>query len=267
MTGYIKLHRGWMQCDAFDQAEPFSEREAWLWLIENAAWKECTRRDSKGAFITVQRGQMHTSLRNLGLAWQWGKNKVFRYLERLKKCNMIGTASGQSGLLITICNYCEYQGQRDSLGTESETQTGQPRDTQEEGKEVKEGKKDVANATSSAWVCPDGVDRQHWVDLLANRKAKKLKNTATAYAGLIRDLDQLCAKGWTRGQLVQYAAEKGWGAIYEPSERNGAASGRPSGYVDRGAVRTEGNLQRLRDAMDAAAHEPHAVGHGRIQQG
>lgn len=112
-----------------------TEREAWVWLIEKAAWKPCTRRSAKGERIQIERGQFHTSLRNLGEAWGWGKNKVDRFLARLEDHEMIGTASGQSGCTISICNYDTYQDARDSRADEAGTASGQPRDTQEEGKE------------------------------------------------------------------------------------------------------------------------------------
>lgn len=134
MTGWIRLHRGWRDCDVFGD-EPMTEREAWVWLIEKAAWKPCIRRSAKGERIQIERGQFHTSLRNLGEAWGWGKNKVDRFLTRLEDHEMVGTVAGQSGCTITICNYDTYQDARDSSDHEAGTVAGQSRDTQEEGKE------------------------------------------------------------------------------------------------------------------------------------
>ncbi len=136
MSGWIALHRGWRDCEAFeDDATPMSEREAWVWLIENAAWKDTRRRNMKGERIDVRRGQFHTSLRTLGDTFGWGKNKVSRYLEKLVRYGMVGTASGQSGVLITICNYDRYQDISENKEVVPGTVAGQSRDTQEQGKQ------------------------------------------------------------------------------------------------------------------------------------
>lgn len=136
MTGWIRLHRGWRKCEAFeDDAEPLTQRDAWVWLIEFAAWKDCFRRTAKGERIKVSRGQFHTSLRNLGSAWKWGKWKVQRYLERLEDNDMIRTAYGQSGVMITICNYAKYQDVPDNQDDNNRTATGQLPDTQEQRKQ------------------------------------------------------------------------------------------------------------------------------------
>lgn len=135
MSGWIVLARGWRDDEVFDDCGPVSEREAWLWLIEKAAWKTCYRRNSKGERITVERGQFHTSLRNLSTAFGWGKNKVARYLEKLVDHGLIGTVAGQSGCMITICNYGKYQDKRDSKEGDGGTVAGQSRDTQEQRKQ------------------------------------------------------------------------------------------------------------------------------------
>jgi DNA-binding transcriptional MocR family regulator len=135
MSGWIVLARGWRDDEVFDECGPLSEREAWVWLLEKAAWKKCHRRNAKGERITVERGQFHTSLRNLSTAFGWGKNKVARYLDKLADYGLIGTVAGQSGCMITICNYSKYQDQRDSPSAENGTVAGQSRDTQEQRKQ------------------------------------------------------------------------------------------------------------------------------------
>lgn len=134
MSGWICLHRGWRDCDAFDDGEPMSEREAWIWLIETAAWKDMRRRNARGEGIVVARGQLHSSLRSLGQSFGWGKNRVARYLEKLARHDMIGTVSGQAGILITIRNYGHYQDVSPPAEPETGTGAGQARDTQEHGK-------------------------------------------------------------------------------------------------------------------------------------
>jgi DNA replication protein DnaD len=127
-SGWFQLHRGWRDSDVFGSEGPFSEREAWLWLIENAAWKPMTRTNAKGERIRIERGQMHLSLRQLEKVWGWGKNKVSRFLQRLEDYEMIsGTASGQSGHIVTLCNYDVYQEDRDSRDSQTGTASGHTR--------------------------------------------------------------------------------------------------------------------------------------------
>lgn len=41
MVGWYKMQRGWMDSPVFGKAV-YSEREAWIWLIENAVFSETT---------------------------------------------------------------------------------------------------------------------------------------------------------------------------------------------------------------------------------
>lgn len=101
------MYRGWMKNPVFKDA-PYSEREAWAWLVENAAFK-VMKIDVKGQEITLERGQMSHSLRYMAQAWKWNFSKVTRFLKRLENRHMITTESDTGQNVITICNYCEYQ--------------------------------------------------------------------------------------------------------------------------------------------------------------
>lgn len=137
MAGFIKLYRGWRECDAFE-GETFSEREAWLWLLENAAWKDGQRRTGKGNIVDVKRGQLHTAERTLATIWKWDRKRVGRFLKKLEKCAMIGPTMGPTGTLITICNYEKYQGDGANHGANDRDNNGANHGaTQEEGKEIK----------------------------------------------------------------------------------------------------------------------------------
>ena len=78
---------------------------------------------------------------------------------------------------------------------------------------------------ASGWACPEGVDPGHWADVLVNRESKRLANTATAYAGILRDLAKLSDDEWPPGRIIQHAAERGWGAIFDPRPQNGNRNG------------------------------------------
>jgi hypothetical protein len=146
MSGFIKLHRGWRDTDGLMASKDFSDFEAWLWILENAAWKDGHRFNAKGEMVPIGRGQMHVSIRSLQSAFGWSKTRVERFLGRLKTVAKVTLEAGQSGTIITVCNYEKYQGISDSdkpsHGTASSPATGQSRDTHKEGKEGKEGKKE-----------------------------------------------------------------------------------------------------------------------------
>lgn len=89
---------------------------------------------------------------------------------------------------------------------------------------------------STAWPCPEGVDPAHWTDMLANRKSKRLANTATAHAGVLRDLAKFSDEEWPPGRIVQHAAERGWGAIFDPRPKQ--STGSSNGHRDYSARRS-----------------------------
>ena len=128
--GVFAVSRGIFEHEFFED-EPFTEREAWIWLIREAAWKPRKVRSPTGP-ITIQRGHCSCSVRFLADRWKWSKSRVGRFLHRFQKQDMIGTASGTGQMVITICKYDEYQ--RVSLpgGTVSETEAGQQRDRLED---------------------------------------------------------------------------------------------------------------------------------------
>jgi len=98
--------------------EPLTEREAWTWLISQAAWKQRRRRVGN-VVVDLDRGQLSHSLRFMAGKWQWSEPRVRRFLNRLKTDAMIDAATDAGVTVITICNYNKYQ--RVSLPTDAAT--------------------------------------------------------------------------------------------------------------------------------------------------
>jgi hypothetical protein len=69
--GVFALDRGWFNHPAFAD-EPFTEREAWAWLIAEAAWKPRRRRIG-ARIVELDRGQLAGSMRFLAKRWKWSK--------------------------------------------------------------------------------------------------------------------------------------------------------------------------------------------------
>jgi hypothetical protein len=228
--GWIKLHRGWRDCDAFG-AEPYCERMAWVWLMENAAWKPMTRRAGKGDLVVIGRGQLHVSDRALGAAWGWERKRVERFLTRLERRQMVTQQRGHSGNVITIVNYEVFQKSDKEDGPSSGPSMGpimgQPWATQEERKEGKE-EKEAADAGSGyafegtiirlnqsdlsrwrstfdaipdlgaeltsldAWLCGNGRAKQaNWFQTVAGSLNKKHQELLAARAKVAADPDYM----------------------------------------------------------------------------
>src|SRR5215208_4627567 len=85
--GFFQVDRGVWSHPVF-APEPFTEREAWLWLIARAAWKPNGVRVGQ-LVIHVERGQLAVSMRYLAEAWQWVKSSVARFLAKLINARMI----------------------------------------------------------------------------------------------------------------------------------------------------------------------------------
>jgi len=213
MQGWFKVYRGWMESDVF-ASEAYTEREAWLWLIENALIKNTTI-SVKGQPVELERGQLSYSMRFLAAQWGWHRNRVKRFLDRLKSWTMIraetGTAAGQGQTIITICNYSKFQDAWDS----SEQNPGQKRDRsgtnnkkEKEGEELKKEKlQKEKKQTSQMAMKPDSVDQQTWLDFLEVRKAKKSPLTQTAVKMLQTEARKA---GWDVQDAVEEAVARNW---------------------------------------------------------
>jgi hypothetical protein len=122
-TGTFNVARAIWEHPVFAPS-PFSEREAFLWLVSEAAWKPRTARAGR-VIVDLERGQLCASIRFMAEAWGWSKSRVERYLKRLENHAMICAKSGTGQMVLTIQNYNEYQHPWDSGGT----QAGHKRDT------------------------------------------------------------------------------------------------------------------------------------------
>lgn len=121
-------------------SEPLTEREAFLWLVSEAAWKPYRRRVD-GKVVELERGQLCHSVRFMAEAWKWSKSRVDRFLGRLENRDMIKRESGTKTGTITVCKYDAFQRvslpERDNDGTVGGTTAGQQRDKLEDIKNIK----------------------------------------------------------------------------------------------------------------------------------
>ncbi|WP_174830312.1 hypothetical protein [Ruegeria sp. HKCCA4812] len=144
MSGTVNISRD-IWHDAAFKPEPFTEREAWIWLVMEARYKPGERRVGN-VVAHLDRGQLAASVRFMAEAWGWTKSRVDRFLKRLENRDMIGTDSGTGLNIITVCKYDEYQAplvkagqpksqKRDSSGTAAGQQRDKPNKGVIKGKE------------------------------------------------------------------------------------------------------------------------------------
>ncbi len=109
MTFY-SMERGWMD-DRLWKNDVYSKREAWCWLIENAAYQD-DKTFVNGKPETIKRGDIIQTHRQLAEAWKWGRQKVRTFLDHLKLDQKLTISVTQGITTISLINYDTYQNQQ-----------------------------------------------------------------------------------------------------------------------------------------------------------
>lgn len=136
MIGWFAIKRGTLDHDMFAPVKPWSRFEAWVWMVENAAYKPVTI-DIGGKPYRVERGSLCFAQRFLASKFGWSKKKVSTFLENLESHGAIkigvaktGTGTRSKRTQVTLCNYDKYQSsgtktdpKRDQKGTKEEQVT------------------------------------------------------------------------------------------------------------------------------------------------
>ncbi|WP_422028131.1 hypothetical protein [Roseovarius sp.] len=145
MSGWYAMKRGWMDHEIFESKQPYTKREAWVWIVESAAYK-ATPVDIGGKPYTVPRGGMCFSLRFLAQKWRWSVKAVQTFLSQLEAHGIVqvsvaktGTGTKTKRTQITLCNYDKYQ----QVGDKTETREKQKSDKEEQGNNIPVGSADA----------------------------------------------------------------------------------------------------------------------------
>lgn len=106
--GVIAIDRGLFDHERF-APEPFTEREAWMWMIGQAAFRPyCWQLGSTR--VELKRGQLACSLRFMAEKWKWAEPRVRRFLGKLRSGDALIDARSDAGItVITVCKYDAYQ--------------------------------------------------------------------------------------------------------------------------------------------------------------
>jgi hypothetical protein len=124
--GWFLVHRGWMTSPDF-QPEPFTEREAFLWSIEQAAF-EPHLQWFNGVQIPVGRGEFVTSSRKMAAAFRWGEKRARLFIARMERREKWALRETQLGAhgprVLTVCNYDRFQTAKREEGAASDAAEG-----------------------------------------------------------------------------------------------------------------------------------------------
>jgi hypothetical protein len=106
MSGWFAMKRGIHSHPIFYRRP--DRISVWAWMLSTAAWKD-TRQDAGGKTVTVLRGQLLTSYRQISDATGVGVQVIRTLIDQLRVEHAIDTVTNTGRLLITIRNYDKYQ--------------------------------------------------------------------------------------------------------------------------------------------------------------
>lgn len=115
--GFAKSYRSKWENPVFRN---LLEAGIWAWMCDTAVWKE-TKIRFNGELITLQRGQLVTSVRFISKGFCIGEQVTRTFLENIENDEMANTRPTHRGTLITICNYDKYQTKENAANTQGNT--------------------------------------------------------------------------------------------------------------------------------------------------
>lgn len=119
MGGWFAIKRGALDHEFFAPKGPYSRFEAWVWMIENAPYKDGEVK-IKGKMRPVKRGHLYHSIRFMAGKFRWSEKAVRTFINGLEKrgaVEKIGAHLGAHyGAQLRLCNYEEYQSEGHTKG-------------------------------------------------------------------------------------------------------------------------------------------------------
>lgn len=113
---FITIDRKLFDHFLWTERRPFSKFEAWIDLIQLVSFREKNSKLISGALVTWGRGQFPVSYSFLAERWSWSTNRVRGYMRLLKNNNQITTESTSVITILTLCNYEQYNTNRQAEG-------------------------------------------------------------------------------------------------------------------------------------------------------
>lgn len=239
----------WDDSDFAD--EPFTEREAWMWLIGKAAWKECRVRGNTGGPVNLRRAEFSLAVRFLAEKWHWGKDKTHRFLKKLEKRDMIRDASRDGSQIYSIKNYNRFQvvgvpkrdADSDDVRDESATAERRQSDKLETGKQ---GNRETNNSGADApegnaatpqglfptecpipgkALIPDWIPAEQWAGYVEMRRKIRAPLTPRAIKLTIDKLVAMRADGEDVGAVLDQSIQQSYRGVFPVKHQTGGHNG------------------------------------------
>jgi hypothetical protein len=107
--GFVSVHRKIFENPVIGENPVYFR--AWIWLLCEAKYKPVRQRIAPGKSTTIElrRGQLSHARSFIAKALSLSEQRVRTFLNRLKIEGMISVQINQGQMVITICNYDEYQ--------------------------------------------------------------------------------------------------------------------------------------------------------------
>ena len=112
--GWIRLYRQILESNFWLEDEPYDIRSAFIYVLVSANWKPKTFHARNSQMITISRGQLFTSTRNLAKQFNRSTKWVQNWYRRMIDHGMLTVQPFTTGTLLTVVNYDKYQNPADT---------------------------------------------------------------------------------------------------------------------------------------------------------
>ncbi len=108
MQGWIRLPRIIQKRSFWRSNRPFDTRSAFVYLLLSAAHEKHDINFDNG-YLTVEEGEIITSLKQLSREWKWSVTKVYNFLDAMHKAGELEYHTTNKMTRIRISRWSDYQ--------------------------------------------------------------------------------------------------------------------------------------------------------------
>ncbi len=206
MDGYILIHRKLCNWQWYKDS---NTKSLFIDLLLDANWQE-----SKSGFLTIERGQVLTSLKRMNERTGLSFREIRTSLSKLEKSGEIDKQTTNKYTIITINNYNDYQ--------DIDKQTTNKRQTKDNIKEYKE-EKEIKKESISKDIPKKEIKyfeslrvNSIFNEFLELRKKLKAVNSDRAINTLINKLNKYDEE--TQYKMIEQSIVSSWKDVYELKE-------------------------------------------------
>lgn len=209
--GYIKLHRGILDWEWFDDP---STTMVFLYLLLTANIEE---KNYHGETIPV--GSTVVGRKMLAEKTGLSERNVRTALEHLKSTNEITIKSTNRFSVITVVNWGKYQLCNKQTDQQTDQQSANNRPTTDQQLTTPKEYKNIRNKEIKKYIYSDVPELNEAIkDFIAHRKQLKKPMTDRAVQLLINKLNKMTTDIDTQIAILNQSIERGWQTVYELKE-------------------------------------------------